>query len=60
MKITGTILSVNTAAEKGDKKRPVAEAIIKEGGVVGDAHFASAKEVSFLDWGSAEALIEKN
>ncbi|PKN01387.1 MAG: MOSC domain-containing protein [Elusimicrobia bacterium HGW-Elusimicrobia-1] len=56
MVFTGTVLSVNVAQKKGEKKAPVSSALLKHGGIEGDAHFSSVKEVSFLDWGAAEKL----
>jgi cyclic pyranopterin phosphate synthase len=58
MVLKGTVLSVNVAQKKGQKKAPVPAARMKPGGVEGDAHYSSAKEVSFLDWGAAEKLAD--
>ena len=51
------ILSINISAEKGEQKKPVSKAVLKENfGIIGDAHAGSEKkQVSLL----AFELIEK-
>lgn len=53
--MSGSIASINTSADKGDKKTPVAEATLAAGvGIVGDAHAGSARQVSLLAAEAAE------
>jgi len=45
----GTVVSVNVAPRKGERKLPVAQAVLRAGhGIEGDAHAGSDRQVSLL------------
>ena len=58
--MSGSILSVNISTKKGEAKRPVAEAVLREAhGIEGDVHAGkNEKQVSLLAWESVEAQLE--
>ncbi len=58
--MSGSILSVNISTKKGEAKRPVPEAMLREAhGIEGDVHAGSAeRQVSLLAWESVEAQLE--
>ncbi len=57
--MAGSILSVNVSAKKGEAKRPVPEAVLREAhGIEGDAHAGPGdRQVSLLAWESVEAQL---
>ena len=54
--LKGKIISVNISEKKGLMKKPVEEIKLIPGGIVGDAHFGSNREVSLLGIESIEAM----
>jgi len=50
----GRVVAVCVSDEKGVSKTPVDEILLEKGGVKGDAHFGSEREVSLL---SFEAIV---
>jgi MOSC domain-containing protein YiiM len=59
--MSGSILSVNVSARKGEAKRPVPEVVLREAhGIEGDAHAGPGeRQVSLLAWESVEAQLER-
>jgi len=57
--VGGSILSVNVSTKKGEAKRPVPGAVLREAhGIEGDVHAGPGiKQVSLLAWESVEAQL---
>ncbi|MFH0947695.1 MAG: MOSC domain-containing protein [Elusimicrobiota bacterium] len=59
--VTGKIISINISEKKRTVKKPVSVAtVIRNFGVVGDAHSGSSRQVSFLGWEAVEKFRIKN
>jgi len=59
--MTGKIVSINISEQKGERKKPVPEAVIKEDfGIIGDAHASSEwkRQVSLLAIESVRKMQE--
>lgn len=58
--VSGTILSVNVSTKKGEAKKPVEQATLRDDhGIEGDVHAGSGpKQVSLLAWESVEEQLE--
>ena len=59
--MSGSVMSVNVSTTRGEAKKPIAEAMLKENwGIEGDVHAGSGeKQVSLLAWESVEAQLEE-
>ena len=56
----GKIASINISEQKGEKKKPVKEALINEFGIEGDGHSGKwHRQVSFLSYESIESFNQK-
>ncbi|MBE3138741.1 MAG: MOSC domain-containing protein [Actinobacteria bacterium] len=56
----GKIASINISVQKGEKKKPVKEALINELGIEGDGHSGEwHRQVSFLSFESIESFNQK-
>jgi MOSC domain-containing protein YiiM len=58
--VTGSVLSVNVSTKKGEAKKPVEKAVLREDfGIEGDVHAGKGvKQVSLLAWESVETQLE--
>jgi cyclic pyranopterin phosphate synthase len=58
--MSGNILSVNISTKKGEAKRPVPKAVLRDAyGIEGDVHAGkNERQVSLLAWESVEAQLE--
>ena len=59
--MSGNVLSINVSTKKGEAKKSVSEAVLREDfGIEGDIHAGPGpKQVSLLAWESVEAQVEE-
>ncbi|MCL5073452.1 MAG: MOSC domain-containing protein, partial [Actinobacteria bacterium] len=56
----GKIVSINISKQKGEKKKPVKEALIDELGIRGDGHSGEwHRQISFLSYESIKSFNQK-
>ena len=58
--MSGRIVSITVSDERGTRKKPVPEAVFREGyGIVGDAHAGTQRQVSFLVKSSVDRMKQR-